>query len=586
MTRQPELTVIAYFSMEIGVDPAIPTYAGGLGVLAGDMVRAAADLGLPFVAVTLLHRKGYFHQHLDASGHQHEDYQEWQVEAALEPTGVRIVVDLNSRAVTVRAWRRRVVGVDGGEVAVYFLDTDLPENEAADRALSHALYGRDAEYRLAQETVLGIGGVRMLRALGYQDIQRFHLNEGHSALLVMELLAERLRHVGRTEATDDDVESVRRMCVFTTHTPVPAAHDQFSPELAHHVLARTLMPQLLHRCCYAGALNMTYLGLNFSHYVNGVAMRHGQVSRQMFGGYDIDAITNGVHVVTWAAPSFAALYDRRIPTWRRDNFNLRYALAIPPQEIWDAHVAAKLRLIELVNRTQAPAFDPAVLTIGFARRASAYKRADLLVSDLDRLRAIASGVGRLQVVFAGKAHPRDEDGKRVIERLFDARAALRGVVEIAYLEDYDMSQAAIVTAGADVWLNTPHPPLEASGTSGMKAAVNGVPSLSILDGWWVEGHIEGVTGWAIGTDARHSMAQPAESAADAVWLYAALETTVVPLFYRNRDGFIEVMRNAIAVNGSFFTAQRMMQEYMIKAYGTERVLRMAAHADAPRNASP
>lgn len=571
--------MIAYFSMEIGVDAQVPTYAGGLGVLAGDIVREAADLGLPFVAVTLLHRKGYFSQHLDSAGRQREEPVVWNVPAHFTPLSARITVTINDEAVAVRAWQHTVTGVDGTTIAVYFLDTDVDENSPSGRTLTDSLYGGDAAYRLAQEAVLGIGGVRMLRALGYSDVRRFHLNEGHSALLIMELVAERLRVTGRTTATEEDVDAVRRLCVFTTHTPVPAGHDQFAPELALRVLGPTSMSSLLHRCCYGGMLNMTYMALAFSHFVNGVAMRHGEVSRRMFGGHQIDAITNGVHAATWVSPSFATLFDRHIPGWRRDNFSLRYAIGIPRKDVWDAHVAAKLRLVELVNRQQVPPFDPAVLTIGFARRASAYKRADLLVSDPSRLRAVAAA-GRLQVVFAGKAHPRDDEGKHVIERVFHARDALRDDVAIAYLEDYDMAQAAVVTAGADVWLNTPQPPLEASGTSGMKAALNGVPSLSVLDGWWLEGHVEGVTGWAIGSGGQAGLGQPVDAASHARALYDTLEHTVLPLFYRRRDGFVDVMRYAIALNGSFFTAQRMLQEYVIKAYGSERADARAVDAAA------
>jgi starch phosphorylase len=297
-----------------------------------------------------------------------------------------------------------------------------------------------------------------------------------------------------------------------------------------------------------------------------VALRHGEVSRRMFGGHVIDAITNGVHAERWTSESFRNLFDRHIPGWRRDDFSLRYAVSIPRDEIWEAHVAEKMRLLEHVNRTQSPPLDPSVLTLGFARRASAYKRADLLVTDPERLRAITRRAGRLQVVYAGKAHPRDEDGKRVIERVFQARQALQNDVAIAYVENYDMGMAALVTAGADVWLNTPHPPLEASGTSGMKAALNGVPSLSVLDGWWIEGHVEGVTGWAIGGDRHGTAEQPAETAVHAGSLYDKLEGKILPLFYADRDGFVEVMRSTIALNGSFFTAQRMLQEYLIKAY--------------------
>jgi starch phosphorylase len=562
--------MIAYFSMEVGVDAQVPTYAGGLGVLAGDVVRAAADLGVPFVAVTLLHRKGYFRQRLDGTGRQSEEPAEWNVDAALEPLSPRITLTINDRPVVVRPWRRNVHGIDGAAVPVFFLDTDVDENAPQDRTLTHHLYGGDAAYRLGQAIILGIGGVRTLRALGYAEIGRFHMNEGHSALLVMELIAERLRSAHRTTAAEDDIEAVRRLCVFTTHTPVSAAHDQFSVDLAERVLGATPMTQLMHRCCYGGSLNMTYLALNFSHYINGVAMRHGEVSRRMFGGHEIDAITNGVHAGTWVSPSFARLFDRHIPSWRRDNFSLRYAVSIPKHEVWEAHVEAKLRLLERVNRLQSPPFDPSVLTVGFGRRATAYKRADLIMSDLDRLRAVASAAGHLQLVFSGKAHPRDEEGKRVIERVFQAREALRHEIAVAYLEEYDMTQAAVLTAGSDVWLNTPHPPLEASGTSGMKAALNGVPSLSVLDGWWLEGHVEGVTGWAVGASRMHPLDQPVDAAADAGALYDALEHTVLPLFYRRHDEFIAVMRYAIALNGSFFTAQRMLQEYMIKAYNMDK----------------
>jgi starch phosphorylase len=559
--------MIAYFSMEVALEAAMPTYAGGLGVLAGDFVHAAADLGVRLVAVTLLHRRGYFRQRLDAAGRQREEPIDWTIEKYVQPLQPRITVSIQGRQVAVRAWERRVTGAAGAAVPVYFLDTDLPENGADDRMLSHFLYGGDLTYRLAQEVVLGVGGVRMLRALGHGQIDRFHLNEGHSALLVMELLAERLRASGRSTVSAEDTEQVRQLCVFTTHTPVPAAHDQFPMDVARRVLGSGPMDALTHLCCYGGALNLTYLALNFSHYVNGVAMRHGEVSRRMFGGYTIDAITNGVHAERWTSEPFRALFDRRMPGWRRDNFSLRYSVGIPRQDIWDAHVAAKGRLLEYVNRDQSPPLDPDVLTIGFARRASAYKRADLLVTDLERLRAIVRRAGRLQVVYAGKAHPRDEEGKRVIERVFQAREALRTEITLAYLQDYDMTIAGLITAGADVWLNTPDPPLEASGTSGMKAALNGVPSLSVLDGWWIEGHVEGVTGWAIGEDADASPGRPVDGAMHAASLYEKLERNVLPLFYGNRGGLIDIMRSAIALNGPFFTAQRMLQEYLIKAYG-------------------
>jgi starch phosphorylase len=447
---------------------------------------------------------------------------------------------------------------------VYFLDADLPENPEWHRTLTDRLYGGDAKYRLCQELILGIGGVRMLRALGHTRLERFHMNEGHSSLVTMELLQERLRASGQATVTDDDVKAVRRMCVFTTHTPVAAAHDRFPMDLATEVLGDYPLAAIKHLCCYDGAMNLTYLALRTSAFVNGVSMEHGEVSRHLYAEYQIDAITNGVHPATWVCSEFAGLFDRRIPSWRRDSFSLRYVLSAPSQEIWAAHVSAKGRLIEYVNREKNAALDVDVLTLGFARRATTYKRPDLLFHDLGRLRALASNAGGLQMILAGKAHPDDRDGKALIERIFAVRREV-APVRVAYLENYDMTLARLLTAGVDVWVNTPEPPFEASGTSGMKAALNGVPSLSVLDGWWMEGHIEGVTGWAIGDHLREP--GPRDRSIDAASIYDKLEHTVMPMFYRDQARFIDIMRHAIALNGSFFTAERMVYEYMLKAWG-------------------
>jgi starch phosphorylase len=554
--------MIAYFTMEIGLEPAMPTYAGGLGILAGDTVRSAADLRLPMVAVSLLHRKGYFHQRLDRHGRQSEEPVQWVVEDFLEEMGPRVAVNLEGRDVLLRAWKYEVQGISGNVLPVYFLDTDLPENSDADRELTHFLYGGDSRYRLSQEVVLGIGGVRILRALGYDGTTRFHMNEGHSSLLTLELLREQALAKGRSSVLQEDIDRVRSMCVFTTHTPVPSGHDRFPMELASRVVGQHRLFELKERCCFDGQLNLTYLALNLSRYVNGVAMSHGEVSKRMFAGYAIDAITNGVHPPTWVAEPFRELYDRYIPGWRLDNFSLRYALSIPGEAIRAAHRRAKRHLIERVNHETNVGFDLDVVTLGFARRATSYKRADLLLQDPERLLAIAAQVGPLQVVYAGKAHPQDAEGKKLIEGIFQIQESLKDRVKIAYLENYEMDLARNITSGVDVWLNTPEPPLEASGTSGMKAALNGVPSLSVMDGWWVEGHIEGLTGWSIGEpgDKRTS------SREDAVALYEKLEGLVVPTFYRQPDRFVDVMRHAIALNGSFFHTQRMLQEYLCKAY--------------------
>jgi starch phosphorylase len=550
--------------MEIGLDARLPTYAGGLGVLAGDTLRSAADIGVEMVGVTLLHRKGYFRQRLQPTGRQTEEPVDWKLEDYLARVPEHVTIGLNGRTVHVGAWLYQMKGLSR-VIPVYLLDTDRPENAADDCRLTDYLYGGDASYRLCQEMVLGVGGIRMLRALGYTHLDRFHMNEGHSSLLVLELLEERAREAGRTAVTPEDVAAVRAKCVFTTHTPVPSGHDQFPMETAIPILGERAVDTLRDRGSLGGVLNLTYLALNLSHYVNGVAMKHGEVSRQMFGGHTIDAITNGVHAATWTADEFQALFDRYIPGWRLDNFSLRYALSISREEIWEAHVGAKRRLSERVMRDTATALDPNVFTIGFGRRATAYKRADLLVYDIQRLKNIDAGAGPLQVVYAGKAHPHDEAGKAVIERIFQAKESLGSRVPVAYLEDYDMELARLLTAGVDLWLNTPQPPLEASGTSGMKAALNGVPSLSVLDGWWIEGHVEGVTGWAIDGSSL-SPSKGARIAPDADALYDKLERIVVPLFYQHRDDFVNVMRQAIALNGSFFNSQRMVEEYVLKAY--------------------
>jgi starch phosphorylase len=565
MSPEPRPPEVVYFSMEVGLEPGMPTYSGGLGILAGDTLRAAADLGVPMVGVTLLHRKGYFRQHLDASGNQTEGPEPWDPERFLQPLEPRAAVTVEGRMVLVRAWRYPIRGVSGHVVPVYLLDTDSEPNDPRDRALTDQLYGGDPRYRLCQEVVLGVGGLAMLRALGHTGIETYHLNEGHSSLLAVGLLAEQASGDPGLSVTDAVREEVRRRCVFTTHTPVPAGHDQFPAELARQVLGEKLCAALAAAgCCPDGTLNLTYLALCFSRYVNGVALRHGEISRTLFPRYPINCITNGVHAFTWASEPFRRLFDRHVPEWRRDTLYLRYAVSIPVSEVLQAHAEAKQALLAEVTKRGGVRLDPAALTLGFARRATAYKRATLLFADLDRLRRIARQAGPLQVVYGGKAHPRDEGGKAMVRSVFEAARALGDTVQVVYLEGYDMGLARLLCAGADVWLNTPQKPLEASGTSGMKAAVNGVPSLSVLDGWWVEGHVEGVTGWAIGADGGAASDLAAETAS----LYDKLEYVVLPLFYKRPLGFAEVMRSAIALNGAFFNAERMVTQYVRNAYLT------------------
>ena len=587
----PPKRFVAYFSMEIALENQIPTYSGGLGVLAGDTIRAAADIRLPMVAVSLLYRKGYFRQHLSEEGAQSEEAVEWDVGKHLKEEEPRVSVTLEGRKVELRAWRYTVKGVRGYEVPVYLLDADLPSNDQRDRDLTGQLYGGDPYYRLSQEVILGIGGVRMLRALGHDELMRYHMNEGHAALLTLELLGEESSHAGRASVNGEDIERVRAKCVFTTHTPVPAGHDKFPVEYMTRLfpdqnrffdgkdassadLVRSVLqveqdyPDLAEAARRGASINMTYLALSLSNYVNGVAKLHGEVSRKMFPNVPIEAITNGVHAATWAAPSFRELFDRMIPSWREDNYSLRGALGLPPEEVWAAHLLAKHDLLETVRKKTGLKLDPDAFTIGFARRATGYKRADLILSDLDRLRQIAKNAGPFQIVYAGKAHPRDGGGKDIIKKIFKAKKALKKAITIVFLDDYDLNLGGKLTAGGDLWLNTPQYPLEASGTSGMKAALNGVPSLSILDGWWVEGNIEGVTGWSIGEAHRGDPGPetPVDNVQDAESLYSKLEGVILPLYYSSRERYLDIMRHAIAINGSFFNTQRMVQQYITDAY--------------------
>lgn len=434
--------VIAYFSMEIGLDAEMPTYSGGLGVLAGDTIRSAADLSVPMVALTLLHHKGYFYQRISADGSQAEEPVEWVVEDHLREMPERASVTMDGRTVKIRPWRYEVEGIGGFKVPIYFLDTDLPENLKWDRTLTDFLYGGDQYYRFCQEVILGIGGVRILRALGYGRIERFHMNEGHAALLAMELLDEEAQRNGRKTVSKSDIEAVRKKCIFTTHTPIPTAHDKFpidvvkrvlglredfwdlkdvfSLDLAIRVLGFTDVHGNFNNASGAN-LNMTSLALNMSHYVNGVAKKHSEISRLMFAEYDINSITNGVHAATWTGTSFQKLYDKFIPGWRNDNFSIRYALSIPKDMIWDAHMEQKRRLIEYVNHESNLGMGVDVLTIGFARRSASYKRGELFFTDIEKLKNICTKAGHFQVIYAGKAHPQDLPGKETIQRIYQAK---------------------------------------------------------------------------------------------------------------------------------------------------------------------
>jgi starch phosphorylase len=562
---------VAYFSMEIALRSDIPTYTGGLGILAGDTMRSAADLNLPLVAVSLVSRSGHFRQSIDREGRQVEGVSAWEPAGCARLLNAKIAVTIESRQVWIGAWLYLLEGQTGARQPVLLLDSALDDNRPEDRAITNELYGGDDAMRLKQEIVLGIGGVRMLQALGF-EIRQYHMNEGHSALLGLELLRRFAYAPGELRPGESlyNLPAVRRRCCFTTHTPVEAGHDRFSYDIVQRILAPAAsgepptsehvidLPMLRH-LGGEDELNMTRLALNLSDYVNGVARRHAELSQRMFPGYRVHAISNGVHPPTWTCASFRTLYDRYFPGWRHEpELLVRADCCLPDAALLEAHAQAKQALIDRVRALGGMALRHDVPLLGFARRMTAYKRPDLLFSDVARLVAIARK-RPFQIVLAGKAHPRDADGKRLIAQLHARVRSLANSLPIVYLADYNMALAQLLVAGTDVWLNTPLPPQEASGTSGMKAALNGVPSLSVLDGWWIDGCIEGVTGWAI--DGR--------GGSDAVALYDKLEQVVLPLYYgdgSDRSGWVHVMKGAISKNGAYFSSHRMMRRYATEAY--------------------
>ena len=541
---------IAYFSMEIGLESDIPTYSGGLGVLAGDVIRSSADLLIPMVAVTLVNRKGYVRQRLTPDGDQIDLPDEWDPGEHMRELPQRVTVRIGDANVAIRAWLYDYWSPVGGLVPVFFLDTDLPENAPEDRGITDHLYGGDQEYRLKQAVVLGIGGARMLDALDIR-VGKYHINESHSSLLTLELL----------KRPGMDEEKVQTHCIFTTHTPVAVAFETFPQDMAARLLRGEIPPTLLGEYIGEDGLALATLAFRLSRYVNGVTTAHMNFSRRLFPGFHIRAVTNGVHPHTWTSGPFRDLYDRYIAGWAQEPELLVRVDEIPHEDIRHAHQQAKQALVDYVREKNGVDLDPRVLTIGFARRAAAYKRATLLFSDLDKLRE-AGRQGAIQLVFSGKAHPADAVGKQEIREVHNAMRDLEGEVTAVYLENYTMDLAALMTTGVDVWLNTPLPPYEASGTSGMKAALNGVVNFSVLDGWW----IEGTTGWAIGPGPGAPVSEADRRRRELQDLYSKLEYLIIPTYYLRKDEWATIMRSSIAKIAYYFNTHRMMRRYATEAY--------------------
>jgi starch phosphorylase len=545
---------VAYFSMEIGINTNMPTYSGGLGVLAGDVVRSSADLRLPLIAVTLVSKKGYLKQKITPDGWQMEHPEEWDPSKFMKLLPETVTIKIAGRDVKVGVWVYEQESLTGGTVPVLFLTTDVEGNAQEDREITDFLYGGDEKYRLKQEIVLGIGGLRILEALKI-NVKKYHMNEGHSGLLTLELLKN----------NDLNVDKVKNLCVFTTHTPVAAAFDKFSYDLLSEVLETEVPEKVLKEYGGSDRLNMTLLALNLSKYTNGVTEAHMEYSRKLFPGYHIQEITNGVHSYTWTCSHFRELFDKYIRRWANEPELLVRVDTIPDEELWEAHVKAKQDLLDFVHTRSGLQMDLDVLTLGFARRATEYKRATMIFSDIEKLEEIKSQ-DEIQLIFAGKAHPKDEMGKSLIKEIYEFIDRLKGEIEIVYLENYNMEMAAKLTSGVDVWLNTPLPPMEASGTSGMKAAHNGVINFSVLDGWWIEGCVEGLTGWAIGPSPDQRLNEQETRKRELADLYNKLEYLIIPKFYQQRDDWITMMKNSIGKVAYYFNTHRMMRKYATDAY--------------------
>lgn len=560
-------TMLAYISMEIALESNIPTYSGGLGVLSGDTVRSAADLEIPMVAVCLCYSSGYFYQLFNEKGEQKEKEIQWNFYYEFEKIDEPITIKIEDKDVKVSAWLYKVIGQSGHILPVYLLTTDVEGNESWMKKMTGSLYDSTSRWnRIVQEQILGIGGVKLLENLGYHNIQTYHLNEGHGAFAALEL----------RKKFDNNEEKVKEKVVFTQHTPVPAGHDTFKYELAKKVFQDRL-PDNIKTLAGKEELNMTKLALSLCRYSNGVAKKHGQIAQEMFPEYDIDYITNGVHLPFWVSEPMRDLFDRLWPNWKSKPKLLQNALELDDLDLFDAHIENKFKLISYQKGHSWNLLDEELITIGFARRFATYKRAILPFRDIDRLGKICEG--RVQFIYAGKAHPKDQEGKNYIKRIFEAGEYLMDNygVKVVLMENYNMDLAHLLTSGCDVWLNCPARYREASGTSGMKAALNGVLNFSVLDGWWLEafkragGKPEGGecdAGWSIGPDDSFPEAAENDWDKDANYLYDILENKIIPT-YQNQPNWLLKQKHSIAL-AAFFNTHRMVEEYADKAYGLKR----------------
>ena len=551
-------TQVAYISMEIAVDSNIPTYSGGLGVLSGDTVRAAADLELPMVGLCLCYSSGYFYQFFNEYGDQKEREISWNFFYEFEKIDKPIKLKIEDKEVLVSAWLYRVIGQSGHILPIYLLTTDVEGNEDWMKKMTGSLYDSTSRWnRIVQEMILGIGGVKLLNSLGFNNIKTYHLNEGHGSFSIVELY----------NMLKGDLDKVREKVVFTTHTPVPAGHDRFDQKLVNKVFEDRMPSQIRKIADDKGQFNMTFLGMELSRYRNGVAKKHGQISQKMFPQYEVDSITNGIHLPFWVSQPFRRIFDKKWPNWKAKPSILQNAIELDDLDIFDAHIENKFNLISYQKGHSWNLLDEELITIGFARRFATYKRATLIFQDIERLGKICQD--KIQFIFAGKAHPKDTMGKDYIKKIHEKGEYLYDNygVKIVMMENYNMDLAHMMVSGCDVWLNTPNRYREASGTSGMKAALNGVLNFSVQDGWWLEGYrMNAMAGWSIGPNDSNAD-DPGVSNSweiDSNALYETLENEIIPT-YLNHDEWLFKSKNAISL-AAFFNTNRMMKEYAAKAY--------------------
>ena len=551
---------VAYFSAEIGLTASLHTYSGGLGVLSGDHIKAAADAGLSLCAVSLLYKQGYCRQRVDEEGNQTETYPMFDPDPILKKLPMRLNLPLRGRKVWIEVWEYRHKGLTGHEVPVFLMDTDVEGNDQEDRIITLRLYSGDKNHRILQEAILGFGGIQLLRTLGITGIHTYHMNEGHCSFITLQLLKE----------YGGSLEEVRKRCIFTTHTPNAAGHDFFSLERCYTLLDSLIPKNLeLPSIVKNDRLHMTELGLHFSRAANGVSLLHGNVAREMFPEFNIGHITNGVYHVGWIGKRYRELFDKCLPGWRTNPELLLDIDRISDNDLEMGHQSQKHFLLGYANSQTQKALSMDILTLGFARRAAKYKRANLIFHNLERL--VSLGKGKLQIIFAGKAHPNDEEGKAILREIVTNANRLSGKVKVIFLENYNIWLGRIMISGVDVWLNTPLRPNEASGTSGMKASLNGIPNLSTFDGWWAEAAQNGVNGWIVGDPDNPDREK------DANHLYTILEQDVIPTFYQNRQRWASLRREAIKT-GVQFTAFRMIHEYIDKYYSVKNSIYNVNHS--------